>query len=61
MPTILRVSEEGIFHFRDGNANCGDKVSNFTIALKATVDVKRHVGGSGFLVHIKRLADGVEK
>ena len=62
MPTILRVSEEGIFRFRDGNANSGDKVSNFTIiSLKATVDVERDAGGSGFLVHIIRLADDVEK
>lgn len=59
MPAILRVSGEGIFRFRDGNASNGDKVSNF--ALKATVDVDRDAGGSGFLVHIKRLADEVEK
>jgi len=61
MPAILRVSGKGIFRFRDGNANNGDKVSNFTIALKATVDADRDAGGSGFLVHIKCLADEVEK
>ena len=48
MPAILRVSEEGIFRFRDSNASTGDKVSNSTIALKATVDVERDAGGSGF-------------
>lgn len=38
-----------------------DEVSNFTIALNAAVDVERDAGGSAFLVHIKRLADEVEK
>lgn len=32
MPTILRVSDEGILHFKDSNARNGDKVSNFTNA-----------------------------
>ena len=32
-----------------------------SLALKAAVDVERDAGGSGFLVHIKRLADKVEK
>ena len=61
MPTVLRVSDEGILRFKDSNARNGDKVSNFTIALKAAVDVERDAGGPGFLVHIKRLADDVEK
>ena len=40
MLTILKVSDEGIFRFKDSSTRNGDKVSNFTIALKASLDVE---------------------
>lgn len=61
MPSVLKVTESGIYRCKDSSSGGGDLVSNFTISLLATVHVDRDAGGPGFLAKVKRFPDEVEK
>ena len=61
MPGItIRSEDNRIFRIKEDGGH-KEAVSNFGIAVNASVDVSPDVGGPGLLINIKRYPDNVEK
>ena len=54
------MKDNRIFHIKEDGSH-KEPVSNFGIAVNASVDGSPDVGGPGFLLSIKRYYDNVEK
>ena len=61
MPAELKVTDSGIYRYKDAQSQDGECVSNFTLALLAKVNVDLDAGGPGFLVRLKRFPDNIER
>ena len=60
MPGLLKVLPDiGICRVKDADSNNGEAVSNFAISLLGTV--QSDWDAPGFIAHMKRLPDGLER
>ena len=59
---MLKVLPDiGICRVKNADSNNGEAVSNFAISLLGTVHADRDAGGPGFIAHMNRLPDGLER